>query len=533
MTSTHRFRSESRTLRSCVFVSGMLLVSSIVSAAPSLWLYPAEAGPREGGHVVPPGEFTLVLENRGQGPEADAAHAVELVVAVATPEAVTALQLVFDGGTPMDLDPGSWEAGVPVLPCSEKPMSRHGEYPAPFFSVALVDLTGVGDLAGGDKVEIDVRVEGDEDIHVHFDAMAIGYKKNERCFDVVNPSGHDVTVANSRGGSGSDDCGHVTVTKTADPTAIDFGETVLFTIEIVNDGSCELTGLMLRDFIPAVEDESGAEYPAFRPLADTVPPYPSDDGLLLEWPFESALPVGESITVELEALFDELLADQRKVVNRACVTAAELRKMRCASAVVTIGNPYGDDGPAGPGFWCHATRWILEDRLKLPVDPEELLEWLVGIDTASSVFSELYSIVVGDEDEIDLAAVADLACSPQSAEGAADRLARHLLVLWLNIASERLDEGQILGELCMGDEILPEGAVPEMTVGDVLTAAEADLVAEADDGQLTFWAEVIDAINNSIVGGEGECPDRRTVSSRHRAGNGWPQMKSKLLRSRD
>ena len=361
----------------------------------------------------------------------------------------------------------------------------------------------------------------------------MGSRRNQQCFDVVNPSGHDVTVANRRGGPGSDHCGQASITKTADPTAIDFGETVLFTIQFVNEGTCELTELVLRDFVPSVEDEYGTAYPAFEPLEDTVPPYRINDGLLLEWPFESPLPVGESITVELEVLFDELLADQRKVVNRACLSAAEMRKTRCAAAIVTVGNPYGEDGPAGPGFWCHASRWILEDRPKLPVDREELLAWLADVDTASRVFSELYSIVVEGEGGIDLVAVADLLCSPQWAEGAADRLARHLLVLWLNVASERLDEGQILGALCMGDEILPEGADPEMTVGDVLTAAEADLIAETDDGQLTFWAEVIDAINNSIVGGEGECQQRRTISSRHRAGEGWPQMKSTVTKSRD
>jgi uncharacterized repeat protein (TIGR01451 family) len=519
--------------RFVVVAVGILLVTPIVSAGPSLWLYPADAGPREGGHVVPPGEFTLVVENRGKDPEADAALAVELVVAVGNPAAITTLQLAFDDHDPMVLEPVAWEVGVPTLPCSGKPMPRHGEYPAPFFALALFDLIGFSDLAGGEKVEIDVTVEGDEDLRVHFDAMAIGSKKNERCFDVVNPSGHDVTVANRRGPSDLDHCGRASIIKTAKPTAIDFGETVLFTIEVVNEGTCELTEVVLRDLVPSVEDESGAAHPAFRPSDGSVPPYASDDGLLLEWPLQSPLPVGEGISFELEVLFDELLADQRKVINRACVSAAELRKPRCAAAIVTVGNPYGDDGPAGPGFWCHSTRWILEDRSKLPVDPEELLAWLVAVDTASGVFSELYSIVVGDEEEIDLAAVAELLCSPQSAEGAADRLARHLLVLWLNVASDRIDEEQILGDLCVGDEMLPEGADPEMTVEDVLADAEEELIAGTDDGQLNFWAEVIDAINNSIVGGEGECHERRTISSGHRTGKGRPQIKSGIAKSRD
>jgi hypothetical protein len=56
----------------------------------------------------------------------------------------------------------------------------------------------------------------------------------------------------------------------------------------------------------------------------------------------------------------------------------------------------------------------------------------------------------------------------------------------------------------------------------LIEEVETGLNEGADDGQLTFWSEVIDAINNSYVAGEGQCADRRTVSSRHRAGSGRP-----------
>ena len=64
---------------------GILLIAPIASAGPSLWLYPKDAGPREGGHVVPPGTFTLVIENRSKDSESNTAHEVNLVVAVADP----------------------------------------------------------------------------------------------------------------------------------------------------------------------------------------------------------------------------------------------------------------------------------------------------------------------------------------------------------------------------------------------------------------------------------------------------------------
>ena len=509
MDQVHRFRFTKRIGRSIVVAMGILLVASAASAGPQLWLYPADSGPREGGHVVSPGEFALVIENRGQDPIADAAYEVQLVVAVGSLDAVTSLSL---DGAPLSLEVSEWTQGTPLLPCSDKPFPRHGVFPATYITIEI------GDLEGGARIEIAVEVSGDDDVSVHFDAMAEGMKKNERCFAVSNPAGHDVTVANRRGGQ--DSCGHVSITKTAEPSAIDFGQTVSFTIEVLNDGTCELTELVLRDHVPAVED-NGIEYPAFRPVGDTVTPYLSDDGLLLEWQFDTPLPVDDSWRVEFDAVFDELLADQQKVVNRACITAAELRKKRCAAVVVTIGNPYGDDGPAGPGFWCHATRWILEGRSKLPVDAEVLFDWLATVDERSDVFSELegYEIFFENDPETSFAATAELLCTPQSANGPADRLARHLLVLWLNVISGRLDEEVIVGDLCMGDEILPDGEHLTMTVGQFLDLVD-DGFDGADDGQLSFWSEVVDAINNSYVGGEGVCQEnRRMVSNRHRAGN--------------
>jgi uncharacterized repeat protein (TIGR01451 family) len=505
---------------------GILLTAPAFAAGPSLWLYPKEAGPREGGHIVPPGGFTLVIENRGKEPIADAAHEVQLVIAVQNLDAVTTLSL---DDTPLLLDNGGWDEGTPLLPCSDKPMPRHGVFPDTYTTIEL------GDLKGGTSFEIAVVVEGEDNLNVHFDAMAFGMKttgRSEKCFAVSNPAGHDVTVAKRRGGQ--DSCGAVSITKTAEPSAIDFGQIVRFTIEILNTGACELTELVLKDHIPAVE-EDGTEYPAFRPAVNATPPYLSVDGLVLEWPFDSPLPVDESVVVEFDAVFDELLADQQKLVNRACVSAAELRKKRCAAAVVTVGNPYGDDGPASPGFWCHATRWVLEGREKLPVDGEELFAWLYSVDDLSRVFSEFeeYQIYFEDDPETSFAAAVDLLCTPQDAAGPADRLARHLLVVWLNIVSERLDDEVTLGDLCMGDEILPDGADPAMAVWELIEEVETGLNEGADDGQLTFWSEVIDAINNSYVAGEGECLDRRTVSNRHRAGNGRPHDKASAAKTRD
>jgi uncharacterized repeat protein (TIGR01451 family) len=507
---------------------GIVLIAPIASAAPSLWLYPKDAGPREGGHVVPPGTpFKLVIENRGKDSLSNNAQTVKLVIAVADPTAVTLIALSFAEGEPMVLIPSDWGVGIPLVPCSEKPMPRHGVYPAAFLEVTLNDLTGIGDLGGGESIAIDVAVEGEDDVRVHFDAMATGYKKNGDCFGISNPSGHDVTVANRPGGQ--DECGRVSITKTADPDAVDLSQEVLFVIEVLNNGTCDLTELVVQDSIPTVED--GDEiYAAFQWSAGDGPSPNEVEEFLLEWPLDP-LPVGERVAVELVGLFNEPLADQQRVVNRACVSAAELRKPRCTAAVVIVGNPYGEDGPAGPGFWCHAARWLIEDRPKVPVDGEELLAWLEEITGESEVFLGEDTIFFEDDPEASLLAAADLLCTPQSAEGAADRLIRHLLTLWLNVVSGRLDRDQAVGDLCIGDEILPDGVRLEMTVWNLIVAVEADLEAGADDEDLDFWSEVVDAVNNSFVVGEGECATRRLTTRRQMTGRGQPGGKSTKLKS--
>jgi len=504
---------------------GILLIAPIASAGASLWLYPADAGPREGGHVVPPGTFTLVIENRSKDSEANTAHEVKLVVAVENPTAVDVLDLMYDGDVVV-LDPNGWGVGVPALPCSGKPMPRHGVYPAAYSLVVLGDLTGKGDLAGGEAVEIQVTVEGDDNLRVHFDAIATGWKmtgQGLKCSDVSNPSGHDVTVANRRGGQ--DECGRVSISKTADPRFVDLGETVTFVIEVQNEGTCDLTELILSDFIPAVEDENGVLHPAFQWTGETVPAPNVIDDYRLEWPLISPLVVGESAVVKLVVEFIEPSTEGQRVVNRACVTADEFRKPRCTSAGVMVGNPYGEDGPAGPGFWCHAARWVIEDRPKVPVDGEELLAWLEVVDTDSAVYSELYVVFVEGDPEASLVAAADLLCTPQLAEGAADRLARHLLTLWLNVVSGRLDPVLRLGELCGGDETLPDDSDLDMTVGELRDKVDAGLAAGAEDNELTFWSEVVDAVNNSRVPGEFGCNTPRSVSGRQRGNHGMPGAK--------
>jgi uncharacterized repeat protein (TIGR01451 family) len=527
MSFSGQFRAVNRCRRLFVFVLGVLLVTPIASAGPQLWLYPKDAGPREGGHVVPPGTFTLVIENRGNGSGDTTAYGVTLVVAVEDPDAVDTVELVHESGNSVAVDLEGMEQGTPTLLCSHKPMPRHGVYPAAYTLVVLKVLTGFGDLADGESVEIEVTVGGQDNLRVHFDAMATGLKQNpqgEKCFDISNPSGHDVTVANRQGGP--DECGRVRISKTADSRFVDIGDRVTFVIEVANEGSCALSNLVLEDRVPVVYDGNGDPHPAF--LIEAYDPAPYDfDELFVEWHLEPPLAVGEKIPVSLDVLFDDFLADGQRVINRACISAAELRKPRCAAAVVYVGNPHGDDGPASPGFWCHAARFALEGRRNAPVEAEDFETWLDEIGEGSEGLegSNVFHNEPYDASTLELAR--DLLCTPHSAEGAADRLVRHLLTLWLNVVSGRLAMDQELDELCDGDELMPEDVVPA-TVMELIVAIEDALVLPAEDQELTYWSEVVDAVNNSLVPGEPGCTAARVTSGRQRAGNGKPGSKMKI-----
>jgi hypothetical protein len=142
----------------------------------------------------------------------------------------------------------------------------------------------------------------------------------------------------------------------------------------------------------------------------------------------------------------------------------------------------------------------IQGRHNATYTAEELEAFLAAINEGtdsiegSLVFSELY-------DTSTLASAQTLLCEPQLAESAADRLARHLLTLWFNIVSERVDPNLMLDELCAGEEKLPEDADGGMTVDDVLRSAEEELLAEVgDEALLDWWKEIVDFINNAKVG---------------------------------
>lgn len=489
----------------------ILVTMAVLAAAPTpseaktqLWLYPESDDPRAGGHVVTDGVFTMIVENRGTK-EGDDASDVSLVVAVNDTTLLGAVTLVWPDGEETLIEAASLQPGTPTLPCDGSDVPRHGVYPTDFTTVPVHNIDSIGEIGPGESVEVEVEVVGSDGLTVHFDVIAAGHKVKKEtvvCYGVVNPPGHDVTVVLGQGDIGDEECPAVKIKKSAGTTSVDIDGEVEYLIEVTNTGDCELSNLVISEDIPTVTDpESGDPVPAFSVDPATIlPPPASQEDTLITWNLD-ALMAGETATFTLTAVFDQPLAEGQVVVNSACVAADGVEDPVCGRVKVWVGEKKTDDGEiGGPGFWCGRIRMAIQGRHNATYTAEELEVFLAAINEGtdsiegSLVFSELY-------DTSTLASAQTLLCEPQLAESAADRLARHLLTLWFNIVSERVDPNLMLDELCAGEEKLPEDADGGMTVDDVLRSAEEELLAEVgDEALLDWWKEIVDFINNAKVG---------------------------------
>ena len=480
-----------------LLVTMALLVAAPVTseAKTQLWLYPDSDDPRAGGHVVTDGVFTLVIENRGKG-EDDTAYDVSLVVAVNDPDLLTSVTLEWpDGEETIDLEDLQFD--IPTRPCDGKYLPRHGVYPADFTTVSILNADSVAEIEPGEKVFIDVVVDGQDGLEVHFDVIAQGFKikkGNAECYGVVNPSGHDVTVV--LGEAVEAECPAVTIDKSADTTGVEIDDEVVYSIEVESSEDCDpLGGVIVTENFPTVIDpETGNTVPAFT-VMDVVPDPDPTNGPAdsITWTLTSDLEPGVPAIFTVTVAFDQPLTDGHKVVNTACVTADGIEDPECSRTMVAVGEQANDGEIGGPGFWCNRIRFALEERHNATYTEDEFEAFLVEINEGSSVFAEFY-----EDETFTLADAQTLLCHPQLAESAADRLTRHLLTLWFNIVTERIDPDQTLDEFCPGDEELPEDAEGDMTVGEVITGAEEALWAdEFDYAPLDWWKDIIDFINNS------------------------------------
>lgn len=506
--------SEMKALRSRIltisrFVVMAAIVFVVAAAAPNpagatakLWLYPDSDEPGAGGHVVTEPAFTLNIENRGSGGGDNTATESFLLVAVNDPALLVSGSIALPGGT-VDLIPSMWTFGTPTLDCKGGTVPPHSVYPAYYVEISM------GDIAQNEIVSAGIVVDGLEGLRVHFDAKAVGYKQagpNLKCYDVLNPSGHDVTmVFDEPGGS---PCHEISIVKRAGATGVAIGDLMDYTIVVENRGTCELTEVVLVEDLPTVLDPQGQPVPAFT--VTMIDPHPTTHTPeFVEWNLGTLAP-GATTTATLSVVFDQPDAVGLVIENTACVTSFELPDPACASASVMV-DADDEDEIGGPGFWCNQLRFAREGRPNAKFTTAELDAWLLEIFDQSTVFPELWPLAT-------LVDAETLLCRPNLAETMADRVARHLLALWFNVVSERLPLDTLLVDLCPGDEEPPLEMDPAMTVAELIAAVEADLVAGADDEILGFWLEVLDFVNNARVAGPGGCDEEIVRRSGNRRG---------------
>jgi uncharacterized repeat protein (TIGR01451 family) len=472
------------------------------NATAKLWLYPDSENPQAGGHVVTEPNFTLNIENRGTGNGDNTAYDAYLLVAVNDPGLLVSGTIALPEGS-IDLDPAMWVYGTPTSDCKGKSVPPHGVFPAYYAEIA------VGEILVGEIVSAGVVVDGSEGLRVHFDAKAVGFKQagpDLKCYDVLNPSGHDVTLVIDE--PGTSPCHEVSIIKTAGATGVALGDVMDYVIVVENRGTCELTEVVLAEDLPTVPDVNGDPVPAFTVTMVAPAPYSQTD-TSIEWSLETLAP-GATVTATVSVVFDQPDAVGLVIENTACVTSFELLEPECAIATVVLEASENDE-IGGPGFWCNQLRFAREGRPNAKFSIAELDAWLVEIFDLSAVFPEQWPLATLVDAETVL-------CRPNLADTMADKVARHLLALWFNIVSERLPVETALGDLCPGDEDPPSEMDPTMTVEELIAAIEADLVAGADDEILEIWLDIADFVNNSRLPGEGSCEGevvRRSDNRRH------------------
>jgi uncharacterized repeat protein (TIGR01451 family) len=491
-------------LAAAALICVMLAVPAFAIAKANLVLYPSTDDPRSGGHVLGPGAFTLVVENTGTGNGDNTAYETTLIVAVNDPSLLTNATLGLPAG-PVDLVNGaSFATGIPTMACDGSPIPPHGVYPTAYVSYWL------GDIAAGASVEIQVEIEGLAGFSVHFDATARGSKqagRSVKCYDVVNPSGHDVTVTLAADAEPVDDCPRLEIRKTAQRSGVLIQEDLEYTIEVANAGSCDVSDVVVTENIPQVDDGDAGTTAAFSAVVD--PPYETKTGEAWTWPVIPVMTPGETATFTVMATFDQPLADGQDVENTACVTSSEQMEPVCSSFEVAVGEEDGESLAGSAGFWCNRIRLVTEDKGNPGYTLEELAALLEAVDESSTVFSDIFDATTVGQAQL-------LLCGSHGSDAAA-KLVRQLLALWLNVADERVDPALTLDGLCPGDEQLPADVDPSLSVAAVIEAAEAALTLPADRATLLLWKDVIDFINNAILAAGDGCREAEVhrVQVRH------------------
>jgi uncharacterized repeat protein (TIGR01451 family) len=288
------------------------------------------------------------------------------------------------------------------------------------------------------------------------------------------------------------------------------GEEVTFTLN-VESGTGDLTGVVVTDVLPTFT-LVGVTYDYYLGVGNcTISPYSGqtctyDDATNTLTANLGNLAAGSHLTITYKARINLLALPGSTAINTATVTGTSgtgtCSDTDQAEVHIVPGPPvYPTKDIGTPGYWCNHI-----DQSKNNAFPAaEINGWLFNIEMASRWWSEFGGTLVDNALPPTFQNVLGIICAADNQGGDKAKLERHLLTLWLNVATFHVGTNIKLEQLCVGGKSFPTGTNMKWTIGEVITKAETALLA-GDTANYLFWKDVIDAINNSDAPGFDGCP---------------------------
>ncbi len=285
------------------------------------------------------------------------------------------------------------------------------------------------------------------------------------------------------------------------------GDEVSFTLNV--EAKTNLSGITVKDVLPSFMVGSVAYDYYLNPGSVTFVPNTGQT-----WSYDDAtntftfnlgnLAVGGKVTIQYKARLSLLAPIGSPVTNTATATGTN-DTATCSDShtatvyVVAPVSPNLAGGDVGtPGFWCNH----IDQSFHNPFDAAQVNGWFSLIEGASRYWNEIGGELMDNSLPPSFQKALGIIC--YTGNDAKQKLERHLLVLWLNVASFDVWTDIRLEQLCLSKSF-PAGTNLKWTIAEVITFAETALINN-DTANFLFWKDICDAINNAapMVGG-GTC----------------------------
>jgi hypothetical protein len=288
------------------------------------------------------------------------------------------------------------------------------------------------------------------------------------------------------------------------------GEEVTFTLN-VETGTADLTGVVVTDVLPTFS-LGGVDYDyyfvdeascTFSPNYGQTCSY--NDATNTMTVNLGNIAAESHVTITYTANVSLLALIGTEAVNTATVTGSDgvgvCSDDDSASVWIVPGDPqYPTDDIGTPGYVCNHIQGTGN-----PFDDALVNIWAWNIEAASRWWAEFGGDLYDPNIPPTFQNIKAIVCANQNQGNDKDKLERHLLTLWFNVADFRVTTDVTLEEICLGGVPYPAGYNKNWTVGEVITYAEQALL-DGDTANYLFWKDVCDAINNGNAPGYNGCP---------------------------